>query len=332
MRIIYYRSEFHKKLRDFLFVNFPHRDKKYLDWWINQSIGLQEELSNRTFMVVDESEQVVACTTALWTRLRIRSKVSDIYWEANTIVNTCYRGKGIGRMIYERMNQYKNRCTIGFTETAYAIQPKIIENFKNLTSVYVYLSFNTYLLKSLWNRLIGRLKKIDCDWMFPEMIQLNHVSFEKIEDLQSFNFPKDGFWQNDEVELIRDKDFFKNRFVDIYRKYTIYQAKEKGATVGYFVIRPATYKGFSLMALVDFRFKNEKVEKSIMKAINIIARKNRIGMCITLTSLKKNFFSYDCTVRMPKVLYGGTTMAKLKEDDFMLITSADSDLDFVYYG
>ena len=153
-----------------------------------------------------------------------------------------------------------------------------------------------------------------------------------MDDIESFQFTADGFWQNDEVELIRDKNFFKNRFVDIYRKYTIYQIKEKGATVGYFVIRPARYKRFNLLALVDFRFKNEKVEKSIMKAMNIIARKNQVGMCITLTSLKKKRLSYGCTVRMPKVLYGGTTMVELKEDDFMLITSADSDLDFVYYG
>ena len=184
-------------------------------------------------------------------------------------------------------------------------------------------------MKSLWDRSTG--KEVQ-NWMFPHKMEINHIAFDRVDDIESFQFTADGFWQNDEVELIRDKNFFKNRFVDIYRKYTIYQIKEKGATVGYFVIRPARYKRFNLLALVDFRFKNEKVEKSIMKAMNIIARKNQVGMCITLTSLKKKRLSYGCTVRMPKVLYGGTTMVELKEDDFMLITSADSDLDFVYYG
>lgn len=328
MRICYYRSEFHKKLREFLFRNFPHRDKSYLDWWLNQSIGLKEELSNRTFMVVDESKQIVACTTALWTKMRNRSKVLDMYWAGNTIVNSYYRGKGVGRMIYEQMDEYRDRCSIGFTEAAYAIQPKIIKNFKKLSKVYVYISLNPYFMKSLWDRLTGTEVQ---NWMFPYKMEINHIVFDRLDDIDSFQFTADGFWTNDEVELMRDKDFFKNRFIDIYRKYIIYQAKVKNETVGYFVLRPAKYKGFNMLSLVDFRYKNEEDEKSIVRAINRIAKRNKIGMCITLTSLLKKRFSYGCTVRMPKVLYGGTTMAELKEDDFMLITSADSDLDFVYY-
>lgn len=329
MKIVYYTSLHSEPLKSFLYKNFPRRDRRYLDWWIEQSQNIEKGLQDRTFMIVDESKQIVACSTALWTKMRNRSKVLDMYWEGNTIVDPNYRGKGIGRMIYVQMDKFRDRCTTGFTEAAYAIQPKIIKNFKKLSSVYVYISLNPYFIKSLFDRLAG---KKEPNWMFSHKMEVNHITFDRVDDIESFQFTVDGFWQNDEVELIRDKDFIKRRFVDIYKKYIIYQAKVKNETVGYFVVRPAKYKGFNLLALVDFRFKNERVHKSIMKAMNIIAIKNRIGMCITLTSLKKKRLSFECTIRMPKVLYGGTTMAELKEDDFILITSADSDLDFVYYG
>lgn len=331
MHLVFYNFQWHKRLKEFLYANFPHREKDYLDWWLSQSINLKEDLQNRTFMIVDDSKRIVACTTALGTKIKINLKVSDMYWEANTIVNSTYRGQGVGRIIYEQMNLFRDRCTTGFTQAAYVIQPKIINHFKNLSSVFIYLSFNSFIFKSLWDRLLGNTIKQD-ELNFPKQIDLKHIRFERVDDIESFGFTSDGFWQNEAIELIRDKNFFKSRFIDIYRKYIIYQGKVGNETMGYFVLRPAQYKGFKLFSLVDFRYKNDCDEKSIIKAMTKIAKRNRIGMFITLTSLKKKFWSSGCTIRTPKVLYGGTTMAEIKEDDFMLITSADSDLDFVYYG
>lgn len=326
--VFYHKDFWNEKLKKFLFSNFPYRDKRYLEWSIKQTEIKQDSSLQRTFMIVDESLDIIACTTALWTKIKISSKNLNMYWAVNTIVNSDYRGKGIGRIIYKQRNKFRDRCSIGYTDAAHAIEKRLIDNYKEISSVFVYVSFNLFFFKSLSDRLF-KIKQND--WKLPEELVFNNVNIERVDDIESLDFPKNGFWQNDEVELIRDKDFFKNRFIDIYRKYTIYQAKVEELTVGYFVIRPATYKGFNMLSLVDFRFKNEQVYKSIMKAMNIIARKNKVGMCITLTSLKKKRLSYGCTMRMPKVLYGGTTMAELKEDDFMLITSADSDLDFVYY-
>lgn len=331
MHFVHYSSHWDDRLRKFLYNNFPHRNKKYLDWWLNQSLHSKEDLQNRTFMVVDESNRIVACTTALWTKMKIRSRLYKMYWEGNTIVDENYRGKGIGRMVYEQMNLFRERCTTGFTQAAYAIQPKIIKQFTNLSSVFVYLSFNICFMRNLWDRLLRNTIKQD-DLIYPNQIDIKHVHFERVDNIELIEFPSDGFWQNDTIELIRDKDFFRKRFIDIYRKYIIYQSKVDNEIVGYFVVRPAKYKGFNLLSLVDFRYKNEIIENSIVKAVTKIARNNKIGMFITLTSLKKKFWSSGCTIRTSKVLYGGTTMAEIKEDDFMLITSADSDLDFVYYG
>lgn len=331
MHLVHYSSHWDDSLRKFLYNNFPHRNKKYLDWWLNQSLHSKKDLQNRTFMVVDESNRIVACTTALWTKMKIRTRFYNMYWAGNTIVDENYRGKGIGRMVYEQMNLFRDRCSTGFTKAAYAIQPKIIKQFTNLSSVFVYLSFNICFMRNLWDRLLRNSIKQD-DLIYPNQIDIKHVHFERVDNIELIEFPSDGFWQNDTIELIRDKDFFRKRFIDIYRKYIIYQSKVDNEIVGYFVVRPAKYKGFNLLSLVDFRYKNENIENSIIKAVAKIARNNKIGMFITLTSLKKKFLSSGCTIRTSKVLYGGTTMAEIKEDDFMLITSADSDLDFVYYG
>jgi len=47
-------------------------------------------------------------------------------------------------------------------------------------------------------------------------IIIDNVNFSRIDSLEQMSFISDGFWQNDDVEIIRDKSFFEKRFFNIY--------------------------------------------------------------------------------------------------------------------
>ncbi len=97
------------------------------------------------FFIKDKGE-IIACTTADWNKIKIYSKEQNFYWEGNTIISKNYRSKGVGRMIYKQMGTFLERCTIGFTEAAYKIQPRAIPHSKSVSPVFVYLSVNRFFL------------------------------------------------------------------------------------------------------------------------------------------------------------------------------------------
>lgn len=330
MQIISYTPELYEQLMFFLVENFPNRDKKYFEWWLKQATDVKKELLNRTFLVKDNDE-IIACTTASWNKIKISGKEQEFYWAGNTIVSKKYRGKGVGRMIYERMGTFLDRCTTGFTKTAYDIQPRIIPHLKPVSVVFVYLCVNRFFINNFYKKMIHFRREQD-DMLYPIEITIGSVNFYRIDSLEQFSFTSDGFWQNDDIEIMRDKSFFEKRFFNIYKKYVVYEGYSCGNLVCYFVVRLAHYKGFDVISLVDFRYKKEKYIKSIDKAVSEIAKMNRIGLYLTLTSLKKKILNFfPIILRTNKKLYGGTTIPHIDKECSLLITSADSDLDFVYY-
>lgn len=128
------------------------------------------------------------------------------------------------------------------------------------------------------------------------------------------------------------KSFFEKRFFNIYKKYVVYEGYLCRNLVCYFVVRVAHYKGFDVVSLVDFRYRKEDYVNSIHKAVSEIAKMNRIGFYLTLSSLKRKVLDFfPIILRTSKKLYGGTTIPHINKECSLLITSADSDLDFVYY-
>lgn len=330
MQIISYTPDLYEQLIQFLIESFPNRDKRYFDWWLKQHADVKKNLLNRTFVIKDKGK-IIACTTANWNEIKIHGKKQDFYWEGNTIVSKDYRGKGVGRMIYEQMGNFSERCVVGFTDIAYNIQPRIIPHLKSINWIFVYLSVNRFLFNSLYRRILHYRQKIG-DTLYPLEITIGSVNFYRIDSLEQFSFTSDGFWQNDDIEIMRDKSFFEKRFFNIYKKYVVYEGYSCGNLVCYFVVRLAHYKGFDVISLVDFRYKKEKYIKSIDKAVSEIAKMNRIGLYLTLTSLKKKILNFfPIILRTNKKLYGGTTIPHIDKECSLLITSADSDLDFVYY-
>ena len=130
------------------------------------------------------------------------------------------------------------------------------------------------------------------------------------------------------------KKIFYNSVAElrIYKKYVVYEGHLCGNLVCYFVVRLAHYKGFDVISLVDFRYRKKDYMSSIDKAVSEIAKINHIGFYLTLSSLKRKVFNFfPVILRTSKKLYGGTTIPHINKECSLLITSADSDLDFVYY-
>lgn len=55
----------------------------------------------------------------------------------------------------------------------------------------------------------------------------------------------------------------------------------------------AHYKGFDVVSLVDFRYRKEDYVNSIHKAVSEIAKMNRIGFYLTLSSLKRKVLDFS---------------------------------------
>lgn len=329
MNIVGYNSSIHDQLMSFLQNIYPQRDKSYFEWWLESTKEVSKEKKERTFCIVCDSK-IIACTLSYWSKLKVCDHINKFYWEANTIVDPKYRGKGIGRMIYEQMDKYRDRCTTGFTDSAFKIQFKILKNIKHISTVSVYLSFTHCIIRTIVERLF-HIDLYDKELAAPDFIRCKHLIAKRVETINDFEIPDNGIWLNQNIEVIRDKDFIYKRFFDIYKKYYVYQIYDKTASVGYFVVRRTKYMGLNMLSLVDYRLSNIKSHTLLLRLVRKIATLNKIGLIITLTSQSGFNQLYPLTIQTSKKLYGGTTMAEIEEGQDFLITSADSDLDFVYY-
>lgn len=326
MNIVVCTPEWADRLLAFMIEQYPTRSKEYLVWWLRQMFDTGGY--KRSLLAV-ENGVIYGCTTAVYTRLNASGEEKVAYWECNTIVDKATRGKGIGRLLYQAMNEFSDRFSVGFTEAAWRIQPLLIHNFKKIKPVRVYVSVGFYALASMLNFFSQRRKVLKV----PSLISFRGYLFEKVNTIADLeHISQCGYWQDDSIEFVRDLDFLKRRFVDIYREYTIYKGIEDGQLFGYFVMRRTAVRGVDMLSLVDYRLTDLRLFKRISKAMAHIAESNKIGMFITLTSQELPFISFSpFTVRLSKKLFAATSLPDINSDSKILITSADSDLDFVYY-
>lgn len=332
MKTVSYTPSMHGYLLEYMKSVYPHRDVRYLDWWISNIDHSDEECWEKCTIIIDGS-CIIGCTTVNDVRVLMDSTPQKFFFRGNTIISPNQRGKGISKNIYNRVNLYNNWISVGVTDIAWKIQPKYVNEFSPINPVNVYVSLNLFgFVRYHVLRLLRRISLKEC---FPiyfdlgEKEELIHV--EKLDDLP---FPKNGKWNEDDFEIIRDKDYFKWRYYDIYRsnKYQIYKYQSGGKTIGFLVLRNIVYKGLDMVSLVDFRFRKKNDETKALKAAVKVAGACSIGLVITLTSRRWGHRLSPLTLQTKKKLYSAIGMKGLAPVfNDMLITSADSDLDFVYY-
>ena len=303
-----------------------------MDWWLTVIDGAGEDCWNKAVFLTDD-DKIIGCSLASVFKIYVENKVETYFTSGNTILNPEYRGKKLSKYFYEQVNEFDNWIRVGFTDVAFKVMPRFVKNFTPINPVNVYISVNRAVVGELFRKLLH--KKNNNEKGFPADISIGTKSrLRKIDNPDMLTIPSDGHWTNDGAEFVRDKDFIRNRFFEIYcsDKYGIYEYLSAEKSLGYIVVRKAIYKSFDLLSLVDYRFYSRKDETKAFSAVSRLARYNSIGLAITLTSRNYKLQLSPFTIKMKKKLCCATGMkSKLALFNDMLITSADSDLDFVYY-
>ena len=231
-----------------------------------------------------------------------------------------YRGKGLSKLIYSEMNQYDHWFSVGITDIAWKIQPHLVKNFHPLKPVHVYVGLS--IIPFLFRRKAN-----------PDSVIIDKTyRLDRAKSVEDISFPLSGRWTDERYELVRDQEFVKSRFFDIYRaaQYSVYKIVKNSAEVGYVVVRPIRYRGVHMLSVVDFRIKGGDY-KLILKAAKELAWAFHFYAFIMLTNHVFPSLSFGPLVlRMKKELHFATSFEELSKIG-LLVTSADSDLDFVYY-
>lgn len=326
-----YSPKWHASLLMYMEMVYPHRDIRYLDWWISNIDQSDEECWEKCAIILD-NEKIIGCTTVNDVCILIDSEETRFFSRGNTIISPDQRGKGISKEIYNRVNLYDNWFSVGVTDIAWKIQPKYVKRFTPIRPVNVYISVNWSICTQLFRKVFGG-QPATCQ--YPEHLSVSRFeNLQKVSDINQIAFPSQGKWMKDHAEFVRDKAFFLKRYYDVYssERYTIYQYLLKGESIGYVVVRLTRYKGVEMLSLVDYRFHSRQDEVKAFKAATKIAKSNNKGLVITLSSREYTFRWFPLTIKMKKKLNCAIGMPEYKDCfNDMLITSADSDLDFVYY-
>lgn len=312
----------------FMISQYENRSTEYLEWWLTNIDNGDKSLWKTTLVVFYEND-IIGCYTSNPLYIKIKGETTPMFYGGNAIINPEFRGVGIGKMIYTEIFKYNNRISIGLTAASYAIQTQKFKGCYPILNVRVYVSANWYSLRSIINKFLNRTHNI----VFPEKIKVAGCSFTIVENAKDLSgFPEDGIWLNDNVELIRSKEWLRSRFIDIYRKdYSIYTIHKNEQLAGYAVFRKGRIYGVEFISIVDFRCKDTGLERVVTKAANRIAKINKIGFTFCMSSRLHSLIRFlPLTIRLPKKIKNVTVVDKIKDEN-ILFTSADSNLDFVYY-
>lgn len=333
IKTVLYTPEWHERLLAFMIAEYPGRSGSYLDWWLTNLDNGAQENWDKTVILMNENK-IIGCTTANETRMLLHEgKEKNVFLVANVIISDHFRGQGLSKILYGQINQFTNWFSTGITDIAWSIQSKLMDVFIKLSPVRVYISLNRFVVNAALKK-IGLLKYKSKE-NYPETFQLSKKElFVKVDDIEKVDIPESGYWMEDTAEFVRDRSFLKNRFFDMYRRgeYHMYDYLVNGITEGYMVVRKTCLSGIDMLSLVDFRCRQSGYERRMMSAVVRLAKMNRVGAVITLASRDYSWISCNpLTIKMKKKLHTATGDPGMERCENILITSADSDLDFVYY-
>ena len=335
IQTIHYNQEWHDRLQAFMLSVYPHRNPEYLNWWITNIDNAGLECWDKCLLILENNKIIIGCTTVNITSIINQNYVESFFFRGNTIIAPDQRGKGISKEIYNRVNSYNNWLSLGITDIAWKIQPKYVVNFSPLRSIKVYIGINRRIVFQLLKKLFRVSDSSLSDVSFPLQLNINgHDEIRRIRNVSEMYIPINGQWMEDDVEFVRDEAYIKKRFFDIYcaERYGVYQYISKGKNIGYVILKKTRYKGFEMISLVDYRFYTRKDELLAFKVASKIARLNHIGLVIAFSSRDYGNRITPLLIKMKKTLNCATGYKDyVNKFNDVLITSADSDLDFVYY-
>lgn len=309
-------------LYEYMLKVYPNRKPEYLKYWIANIEKGGEQLWKKA-VVAFIDDKIVGCTLCSEVTLVNNKKEYLGYFTGNTIISPKYRGMGISAPFYSLCNEYSEWITLGFTRAGENAARRYIGNYYELPPVNVYVSILP------WN-IIFRPNS----FVFNNSFTVEKFSLFRVKSADEIKFPSGGKWTCDSFEMKRDKRFIQSRFFDIYcaDRYVVYAIIGNGGEQhGYVVFRTTVYKGIRALVVVDYRH-DEKVNFIvILKMAYKVANALRLCSIITMSNDSIGKIKLHPLTLNMKQLACATGMEDLAKWNKLLVTSADSDLDFVYY-
>ena len=318
-KIIPYNSSYKDKLYAYLKRISGNKDDNYLKYCVDKS---DSEIPS--VLVVNGENQIVGCHLFFNTSLMAKGEEKNVAWGHETFLNEDYRSEaGVEFVLAINSN---NTLGIGYTDINLKIQKKLKQNVL-METIFNYFHLNIFFpLGVLEKYLKPGLKPIKT----PPSIKAG-VEFRQIKDVEDVFIPEKGYWhKNVDFDLVRDKEYIKERFLDnkVFN-YTVYEYHNNGESC-YFVVRPISYRGIPTLLLVDYRFYgNPQLMSKIFKAVKKLALSNFIGVIQTAGGMKEIedvFKSKFCIKRPAQAMIHKSL--KPSSSDYISITPADSDMDF----
>lgn len=322
-------TDYHK-LYNFMVDVFPYRSKTFINWWLTNQLHGQ---TDAYYVVHNKTDKIVACTSIRKFKIYTNGEIKVFGNEGNTIVSPEFRGQGIGKILYNILhNSSIDILTFGCTKQAFQIQKNLYNTYYILNPLNVYISLNKTFIKHIFG---SKKKCFERSLMLDESYSAKQYKFTLVNCIDDLHIPQNGIWNNHLTELVRDRDFIYNRFFNYYgeQKYYIFQisSKTQNLTCGYFVIRTTSLRNINCISLVDYRVENKRILNIIMTTLHNIAN-NNIGVIISLSTDSYKYFitKRSFSLKIKEIICSSNT-TKIDNSKKLLITSADSDLDFVYY-
>lgn len=319
-KIIPYNPLYKDKLYAYLKRISENKDDNYLKYSIDKSDG---EIPS--VLVVNGKDDIVGCHLFFNTSLMAKGEKIDVAWGHETFLNEDYRSEaGVEFVLAINCN---NTLGIGYTDINLKIQKKLKQNVL-METIFNYFYLNVFSPLGVIKKFLkSELKLLKT----PQNINTG-VVFRLVKDVEDVVIPEKGYWhKNVDFDLVRDKEYIKDRFLDnkVF-DYTVYEYHNGNGETSYFVVRPILYRGIPTLLLVDYRYNgNPKLMGNILKAVKKLAYRNFIGVIQTTGGMKEveDVFKSKMCIKRPAQAMIHKSL-KPSSADYISITPADSDVDF----
>ncbi len=303
---------------------------------------INSEAYKNVLVAKNNDDEIVGQILLLPTEFHYRGKKHSASWGMDYIVDEAHRGSPLGVILAKKAIRNRFHFGVGLAEMSLKVHLSLRE--KHIGYFSKYIRFRSIFSPLIFIvNLIFKIKDSLHSLVMPDHIKTNHGEFNRLTDPESMGSER-GFWLNDVLEFSRDNQFNRWRFFHYPDKYFVYKFspvhKESSINPTWFVLRPIIWKNTPCLLLVDFRFETLSDFDEILLAANHVLRQSKANAILTGNSLSSahkvlgnhSFISFGEKKGHVVTNFFNSSDCKdssYKSDEIM-ITFADSDLDFFY--
>ena len=333
MKIINYSSAYYDKLCDFVKKHFPNSRIEYLDYRLSK-IPYNREQTKINLLVVNDQDDIVGMELFFPTKALISGVEYDVYWGHDLILDSQYRGCGLGKELMIKVSLIKNKFGLGLSDISARIQNKIGVNFISVMSSYIWITPEIWRVPLYKTSFLSYPKKVI---KFPTQVTFKCYNFALITSLNDIAIPNSGYWFKGklDVEFIRDEHFLQNRFIDNFNQYYLYALNRGDMTLAYFCVRVVVINKLPRLVVVDYRYNanDDSLLQIILRVVFNLGRVMHFPLIMIETNqdIKKYCSSPFIFQRGKGRLFtANSTWGKSASSLKSIVTLADSDADFLY--